>query len=439
MSERNIISDPFLIAFVLAVCAFVFYQGRVAAALGGFCACANWMGNVDIGPVHIFRVFAATLLCTAGVAALRNRKAVGQCFAFPVVAPCIWLLFGWTLWIAVKVVMASSERDNDIFVSFLLYSLAPIILMLLFINEIVDVREMAYGFVLCSTAASVASLYVFSTSPVEAARLIRGFGEVNYLTFSYELAIAVLFGAGLLVASKRMASKAAFLAMAGICGIVMLMTSARQSALGLGVALAYVSWVTARRGRKVLVILALSVVCAGLVAATYLSTDIGERFLIPKWSKVDVSADIRQQYWIEGWNAFLQHPGTGGGLTYLPGEDTAHNLIIDLLASQGMVGFLFLAGFAALTFMAVRNEPFRAMRTEMRTWKAILLSIILFTIIHSFASGSVMGLPEFIWAPFLLIQLAAIAEREARSRRDAPLFSAQLPRTVLRTRLSQRS
>jgi O-antigen ligase len=337
------------------------------------------------------------------------------------------------------VVIASNEIDNGIFGSFLLYSLAPIVLMLLFINEIADVREMAYGFVVCSAAAAVASLYRFSVDPLEATRLIRGLGEVNYLTYSWGLAMAVLFGVGLLVASKWKASKAAFLAMAGICGIVILMTSARQSALGLGLALAYVSWVMARPGKRVATILVLSVVCAGLVAAIFLSTDIGGRFLIPKWSRVDESAYIRQQYWIEGWNAFLQHPGTGGGLTYLPFEDTAHNLIIDLLASQGIVGFVFLAGFATLSFNAIRSRHLRTIRAEGRIWKTILLSILLFTAIHGFASGSVMVEPEVIWGPFLLIQLAAIAERESLSKEKMPSSGLQPPQVLLRMRLSQKS
>src|ERR1035437_9763756 len=142
MIERYAISDPYFIAALFAICAYVFYQGKIATALGGFIACSSWMYNVDIGSLPMLRVFAATLVCTACVAGIRKRSLVGQSFRSPLVLASVWLVFGWTLWIALGVVLAPSQDANLIFFLFETYTLVPTAVMLLFINKIADISEM---------------------------------------------------------------------------------------------------------------------------------------------------------------------------------------------------------------------------------------------------------------------------------------------------------
>jgi hypothetical protein len=105
------------------------------------------MYNVGIGSLPMLRVFAATLVCTACVAGIRKRSLVGQSFRSPLVAVFVWLVFGWTLWIAMETVFASSEDANLLFYLFGIYTLGPLAMMLLFINNVADIRKMAFGFV----------------------------------------------------------------------------------------------------------------------------------------------------------------------------------------------------------------------------------------------------------------------------------------------------
>jgi O-antigen ligase len=424
MMQRYAISDPYFIAALYAICVYVFYRGKIAAALGGFIACSSWMYNVDIGSLPMLRVFAATLVFTACVAGIRKPSLLGQCFRSPLILVSVWLVFGWILWIALGVVLAPSLDANLIFFLFETYTLVPIALMLLFINNIADIREMALSFVLSSSVAALGSLYLFSTKIGVAKDVIRGPGGLNYLTFSNCLSIAALLGLGLLLAAKRPVAKAAFLVLVGTCGVVLLMTGARQAVLGLLCALAYVGWIVLRQSKRVLGIFTVGVTFAGLTVAVFLYTDIGRNVLVPKWNTTSSAAQERQDYWRDAWKVFTEHPMTGGGLANNNGVH-AHNLILDLLAAQGLIGFLFLAGFATLTLRGIRNRAFRTMPSEGQIWKTILISIIIFTAVHSNASGSVVAEPEFFWAPFLLIQLGSIAEQDSGAKQSLLSFTAR--------------
>jgi O-antigen ligase len=151
-----------------------------------------------------------------------------------------------------------------------------------------------------------------------------------------------------------------------------------------------------------------------------------------KWNIIDGDFEIRQQYWMAGWQTFQNHVITGYGLTYLPNGDSAHNLIIDLLASQGLIGFLFFVAFVALTLNSVFLWSVRAMAVEDRIWRIILLSTLLFIATHSMASGIVMAEPELFWVSFLFIQLAVISQQ--RALRQSTSIKMQLFRSLLGAR-----
>jgi O-antigen ligase len=435
MVPRDVITNPLFIAVLFALCATVIYQGRIATALGAFLACASWDYNVDVGPLTMFRLLAGTLFCAAVVASIRKRTPVGKTFIAPQVIRTVFLVVAWTLWIALKTALSASQTDHDIFVSFLTFTVCATLLMLLYINNLAAIREMVLSFVLCSFAAAASSLIIFLRDLGQPGNWIRGPSEVNYLTFSWELAIAALFGLGLLLTVKSGLQKLILLAMVSMCSIVMLMTGARQTAIGLAVSLGYIAWAVRRERGKAMPVLLMVVTIVALAAGAYFYANqaaTGADFLVAKWSVTGDDAGIRQHYWQAGWAIFLDHPLAGSGLTYLSGGDSAHNLIIDLLASQGLVGFLFMTAFAAFTYRACAGMPLSAITNEERTWRVIFLATILFIALHSFASGSVLGEPEFFWVPFLVMQLAAIAAQRGL-KASCPSFSANLQGNPLET------
>jgi O-antigen ligase len=414
MVPRDVITNPLMIFALFAICAIVIYKGRVATALGGFLACASWDYNVDVGPLTMFRLLAGTLFCAAIIASLRKRTPVGRTFIASEVLRGVFLVVAWTLWIAMKAALSARQDDHDLFVSFLTFTVCATLVMLLYINDLAAICEMVRAFVLSSTAAAAISLVIFLEHLGEPGNWIRGFSEVNYLTFSWELAIAALFGLGLFLTIKPKVQKLMLLAMVSMCSLVMLMTGARQTAIALGVSLAYVAWAVRRERGKAKPVLLMVAIVIGLAAGAYLYANqaaTGGAVLAEKWSVAGDDAGIRQQYWEQGWAVFLDHPIAGSGLTYLSNGDSAHNLIIDLLASQGLVGFFFMTAFAAFTFRAYSGMRLNETSPEERIWRVIFLATVLFIALHSFASGSALSEPEFFWVPFLVMQLTAIARR----------------------------
>jgi O-antigen ligase len=136
-----------------------------------------------------------------------------------------------------------------------------------------------------------------------------------------------------------------------------------------------------------------------------------------KWTHTEVDLGTRQQYWEAGWQVFLKNPIMGAGLVYFPDStDTAHNLYIDLLASEGVVGGLFFLGYLGFVAGGLRTRSSAKGTREGLTWMSILISIVIFTAMHSFASGSVVGEPDFFWAPLLLLQLFAMERTEERRK-----------------------
>jgi O-antigen ligase len=407
---RVAIDNPYLIALLLALFGYLIYQGRITAVLGGFYAASNWIFNADIGPVALLRVFVAVMACTALVAVLRKKGSVGRTLRSPQIVTTILLVVIWSLSIALKTLNTPDALPGEMLRGFLVYTLLPTALLLIFVNELADVRQFALGFVVCTTGTAIGAVLIVPTFFLGQLGLVLGLGGGEYLSFSWGLAMGILFGVGAFFVVRRKGLRAMFLTMSGICCVVLLMSAARQSVLALVIALTYVFWVLVRRHGQARAILSVVIVFVVLGGTLYFATDLGQGLLIDKWNKSDDDAVIRKQYWNAGWNVFLEHPATGAGLRYMPDEtDSAHNVLIDILASQGLLGFMFLSAFTSLTLSALRRGANRETEREAQLWRTILISILIFTAVHSFASGGMIAEPEFFWAPVLLMLLASIA------------------------------
>jgi O-antigen ligase len=141
---------------------------------------------------------------------------------------------------------------------------------------------------------------------------------------------------------------------------------------------------------------------------TYLFTGLGTEVLDLRWKLSGTDYSVRSDYWANAFGVFSKSPLLGRGITYFPDYDNAHNILLDLLASQGVVGFLLLLLFGCVVLQALRRKFFLAASPEVMVWKTILVSIFVFTAIHTQTSGSVVTISHFFWAPALLMQLASM-------------------------------
>lgn len=403
-----------MVAAILGLLAWVFFRGKVAFALGVYLATLPWSSNVDIRNIHLQRILAVFLAGTVLIYALRRGRDIGQALTHPLVRNCFLLVTLWVIWIGIKVLQGVGTTPGTMFFFFLTNNIFPVVVMLLAVEKIDDFRQAAWGYLVAEVPAALGSLFIYRTGAWGESGIVMGLGGENYLRFSYGLAIGILLGVGLVLTSRKLLRNLLLLAMIGACAYSLVLTTARQTAVGTAVALGFFALAEGRRRGRIITMMAAAAVLAGVVYITTSLAPGASNFVTARWSTTHEAAQIREEYWDAGWEVFLQHPNTGAGLIYMVNTtNTAHNLYIDVLAAQGLVGGLFFLGFAGFIVAGLRARGSPATATpEGRTWKAAIVSIMIFTATHSFASGSVVGEPDFFWAPFLLLILVTMGPEE---------------------------
>jgi O-antigen ligase len=419
ISRVVVLADPVSIGVLLAVFAFLIWSGRIGFALGGFIAVWSWAFNIEVGSIVLVRLVSGVVILTAIARCVKQPRRVGWTTKTPVIRRFLVLVGAWTAWVVVNYVSVSArtEVDAQLLKNFLWFAIAPTILIIVFITGLSELREMAWGLIATSVVTSI--LYVLrggggaSTGP----GLWLGFSGINYLSYSFAYAISGLCCIGLLLSTKRRTTNTILLSSLGVCVITLLRTGARQSAIGFAVAAAYACWSAIRKRKTALrMFVAVTAVCS-MYVLVYASRVLGSAVVADRWEESLVGSDIgvRQELWLAAWRAFSSSPVVGAGTTYAGDGLGAHNLILDLLASQGLIGLMFFVIYAAVILSAIRRTCFQTRLHEYDEWRVILVAILIYTAVHSFASGSVLSIPHFFWAPSMLVQLGVIAEWQRRA------------------------
>jgi hypothetical protein len=409
---RYEISDPIAIAGLWAVFAIIVWRGQIAFALGIFLATHSWIFNVDIGHLNMLWQAEALLVGAALSRCVRGGGSVWKACNRLLVLQYLAVVGLWTTWILV-LYWAEPEQNEQaalLMKNFCLYSILPSTLTVVFVSNLKQLRQFVYGFIGVSALTSIASSLISTVSPESGMTLVRGFDGVNYITYSFQFAIAILLCFGLLLTAKRTLAKSLLLAAMALFTSTLLQTGARASAIGVGVAVLFISWWTMSRrlvngGWHTLLYTGLLGAVGGF---TYLFTGLGTDVLGLRWKLSGTDYSVRTDYWANAFGVFSNFPLLGRGITYFPDYDNAHNILLDLLASQGVVGFLLLLLFGCVVLQALRRKFFLVASPEAMVWKTILVSIFMFTAIHTQTSGSVLSISHFFWAPALLIQLASM-------------------------------
>jgi O-antigen ligase len=411
------LSNPILMVLILAAVGYMCIRGRIAMMLGAWFAASGWMNNLNIGSLPFLRIMAVGVAATALVAMGGGGRSMGRMLLHPRVRGCAFLVAFWVIWMLLDALYNPNPLAGAVYYNFLIYSIGPVLLMLLFVNQLKDIRELAWGFLLCEAPACWASLLTNRIGASGTTGIVQGVGGNNYLRFSYSVAIAVLIGIGMLLSTRRLLLRLLIVAAIALCSYTLVLTSARQSAIALLGGVAYLAWAARRKGGRVFVIIAVAALIVGIGWEVLANLQVSDRFLTLKWTHTEADASIREQYWEAGWQVFLKNPVMGAGLVYFPDStDTAHNLYIDVLASQGMVGGLFFLWYLGFVFGGLRTHSSAKETREGLTWMSILISIMIFIALHSLASGSVVSEPEFFWAPLLLLQLLAMVRTEEKRK-----------------------
>lgn len=425
MIDPITVTNPLIISGIAAFCLALIFWGRVDVAVGVFASILYWAYNVDLGPINALWLGVATLFGALAISLIRRRLSGARVVLvsrddLPFIA---WTTI-WAFWMTLIYVAFPSPFAERLFKNMVLYNLVSFAVVFVAIRDEAQVRRMILAFIVASLAAGAVSLQLLAQPLVYAIDdpefRLRGLTGINYLTFAIPFALTAIFGLARMLAVPYVIEKAL---MAGsLLGAVALLvlTGARQSALGLAVAVIIMLVLLLRRNSSLNRWLIVPVVLAMAVTGwqVYSSTRLSAH-----WSLVAPDTQVRADYWLTGLRIFGRSIVWGNGFDYMGAEsDTAHNMFIDTLASQGMIGFIFLVGFLVFPLRLMLRSASPASNPELASWQIGALGALVFTLVQTFFTGGLAAAPHLFWISALIWRLHTT--KPAESFEHAPMGSA---------------
>lgn len=429
MAERLAITDPLLIAALVASMAFLVSYGRIDAVMGVFGAAMFWAYAVDVGNLVLLWWIVGVLIMSAGMRVLRESSHGKRYGIFDRrnLGILAWVTF-WTLWIFLIFFLFQSEYADRLMRNILVFNVLSFGIVLFFITDLKNVRAMAYSFVATSLVSGVISLW-FLPMPVDALLQdpefrFRGLTGINYLSFGVPFALSVLLAFVIFGASKRYLEKLIAVVAMVLSVYFLVLTGARQSILGVGIALGFVLlWMLKERQSPRWAGILLIGIVGVVTYYMYRTTALGSR-----WTLVGEAYEIRVDFWMDAWELFLQSPIWGNGLDYAGPFGTAHNLLLDTMAGQGLVGLIFLLGFLIFPLFILREMWNREGAPELKVWQIGGFGALVYILVHTAFSGAVAGVPHLFWVIALIWRMGMMVEK-VEVGRGITEHSIQLPRS----------
>jgi hypothetical protein len=423
---KQIFPSPIELALMLALFALAVWRGRPEWLMGAYLSTTLWTRTVMFGPVaHTWVLLAA--LGAAGVVYLtRDRKVALEPSLLrqrdfgllPAhdrwIVPWMALWWGWML-----LVLWQFDAYSKITYlrPLLLNIIAPLLVFWLFAGDARRLRGFAAAYVAttlvgCWQALKAIGLpisYPLSDPALSASGVIR-LGLVNYHYFSHMLAIALILAVSLFLQAKRLGLSLLALGSAAMLAYFLLLVGARQSMVGVAIALALsLVWALRRSG----------LAAARASAVTFVTLAVGLLLyqiapdLIVRGDEAGIEESFnvfagRGDLWERGFQIFLTSPLWGRGF-----EESlwAHNLFIGTLADQGVIGMVFFLGFLFFVAHQSRGLWKTGPITDLAIWRLAFLMIVLFALIHGQASGNTAITAHLYWPAIVLWFLRARYDR----------------------------
>jgi O-antigen ligase len=416
MIERLAINDPWLIALVLGIALLIVFFGRVDIAIGIFLSATEWAYSVDFGPTVFVWVLVATMALAAmrfyiSKPKIRNQIKIHRSEFLLVFWMVLWAF--WTYFTCV--LMFPSALSESFFKHLIVYEYLSFAMVMVFLRSMKNIWLMSVAFVVTSLVSGLISVYVLP-EPVQQLMTqpgfqLKGMQQVSYLSFAVPLSLAVLFSGYRIINARSLFPRLIYLlVLLGLVGLL-IMTNARQSAVGVAVGLGLMLvWYGLERTQITFdkklqwVLLVLSVV--SVVWWLYTNTLLGERW---RGSNLAVGYEGRVMFYEHAWKMFLSSPVWGRGWQYVSIEGGwAHNLVLDVMASQGVVGLFFLLVFLWMVLKKFVGTWQKTGVLEQDSWRICLLSCFIYVMIQQFFSGGLTS-PHVFWVSSLLLGGASLA------------------------------
>jgi len=430
--ERLRIDEPVLLIGLVFLCALIILRGRVEIATGVYCATQRWAYSVDIGPTVWVWVWVFTIIASAIVFLLRRSTPKSFRLSLDGKVPniVVWSAF-WLLWMFCLWRSFPTEYSTQLMKNLLVYDSLSFIAISLLASDLSRVKMFALTYIgatLVSGVISIPSLPELINSIQYSIFQLRGLDSVNYLAFAVPFSIATIF---LLVSvSNTTGWWYRVLAIAAIlfCVFCVLLTGARQSIVALGAAWAiYIFWLL-RRKRLPRWFVMVAIIMTSLVIVLYSQTA-----LVSRWLGPDANLDTlggRIQVWQDAWIVFLRSPIWGSGFDYFGASYSAHNLWLDALAGQGIVGFTFLIGFLVIVVRFAHATGIDIGRDDLAGWRMGAFCVLIYSLVQAMVAGTIgASVSHLFWVSALIWRLSIAAKRELLA--NTTISSLRVPLRLL--------
>lgn len=439
MIDSYAVTSPLLIVLFFGLGAAIVYWGSIDIAVGIYASILFWAYNVTIGGINLLWLSVA-IMTGSGLVRYLRRRLVGKrsvsLLSPPDLGLAIWMVL-WAFWMFLLYLAFPSSRADLLIRNLVLYCLFSFVVIFLFIDSVRDIRRLVIAFVVSSCIAGFVAIRLLPVPIIEAVDdplfRLRGMTSINYLSFAVPFGLAALFGFSRIIAPTSKMERVLMLVLTPLSVVLLVLTGARQSALALGVAIVFlVLWVLRERhmSRALTVPIVAMIIVLGWFV--YSSTQLWER-----WSQLSADYQIRVDYWSRGLHAFSKSIIWGSGFDYLQTGNAAHNMIIDTLAAQGIVGFVLLLGLIII----VLRSSIRALKTtgdtQVSAWLMTLLAALVFALVQTSFSGGLITAPHFFWIMALLWRasnppIALLVTPKIRSRSMTSVRAEWKPKTLPR-------
>ena len=391
------------ILVVLGVCFYVAFKGRLEWSLGIYLAFGmGGGGTFMIGPfAHTYIILATLFLST--IVYLSKKQSIKL---FPPYDKWIvpWMIMWW-VWVLFLIMLFKPDNKTAILMSLIPRIIAPLPIILLFAGD----KNKIKGFVVTYIFASLfngwkAVFYNYGVSPTFLSLdfSLRQIGIYfmtgqNYHWFSYPFAISLIMITALYMnLQERKTFRLILLICAINCVYFLFLAGSRQTIGGVTIVLVLMMLRTLKHTWRFsyfnAFILTVAIGLIGLYLlnlAPYLIVRTGEAGLLDAFNLIRGRASA----WTGGIKAFIESPFWGTGFTYFG----SHNLFIGTLAEQGIFGMGFLMGYLYFIFRRSRGVWSNKRKDDWTNLRLTFLGIILFALIHSVASGSVVSVWHLYW------------------------------------------
>jgi hypothetical protein len=394
---------------IFAFCIYIVYKGKVEYAIGIYLS----SGMLGSGTIKIFSIphfYVLVVLIIGSSFYYFNFYKKSKFFPRNNHWIILWIVF-WFTWELILIQYGNSPYKSTILMSFVPRIIAPLPIIILFSNNIKKIYGFSKAYIITTLVLGLKIVFVnykISLSVVLIDATFRSFGilflnSTNYHWFSYPFAISLLLAIVLLISSQTIFNRLFYILSVLLCIYFIILSGSRQTIFGILIILIIFGiWLFRNQKSNISTILYALLGIPIFVFSVYSIYIWGIDVIVRSneqglLDSLDLIAS-RGIGWSNGIATFLRSPLAGSAFSMYG----SHNLFIGTLAEQGIIGFVFLIGY--LYFIKIISHGIfkQQVINEFSLLRMAFFCIILFGLIHSQASGSVVSVWHLFWpAPFL--------------------------------------